>query len=78
MPDVEAIRQHLLATDDAFRGLSDEHHEFESRLTQLSLRSHLSEPEQLEEATLKKKKLRLKDRMEAIIQRHRTETAKVD
>lgn len=78
MPDVEAIRQHLLATDDTFRGLSDRHHEFDSRLTQLSLQSHLSEPEQFEEATLKKKKLRLKDQMEAIIQRHRTETAKVD
>lgn len=75
MPDVETIRQHLLETDEGFRGLHDKHHELDSRLTQLSSKHYLSEPEQVEETTLKKQKLHLKDQMEAIIRRHRTDAA---
>jgi uncharacterized protein YdcH (DUF465 family) len=35
-------------------------------LSQLAARHHLSEPEQVEEVTIKKQKLQLKDRMETI------------
>jgi uncharacterized protein YdcH (DUF465 family) len=42
----------------------------------LAARHYLSEPEQLEEVTLKKRKLQLKDQMENIArQRRRTEPA---
>jgi hypothetical protein len=72
MPDTETIRQELLSTDDEFRGLFDEHHAFESRLSELSEKHYLSEPEQIEAATLKKRKLLLKDRMEQIMRRYRS------
>ncbi len=77
MPDVETIRQHLLETDEKFRGLFDEHHDLDGRLAQFSTKHYLSEPEQVEEVTLKKQKLRLKDQMEEIIRRHRVDLANV-
>ena len=56
---------------DELKTLAAKHHDLDDRLSQLSSRSYLSEPEQLEEITLKKQKLQLKDRMESIRrQRH--------
>jgi uncharacterized protein YdcH (DUF465 family) len=46
--------------------LADQHHELEGRLHALTEKHYLSEPEQVEEVTLKKRKLQLKDRMEDI------------
>jgi uncharacterized protein YdcH (DUF465 family) len=61
----------LLATDDEFLQLAAKHHELEDRLHELTTKSYLSEPEQVEEVTLKKRKLQLKDRMEDILRRRR-------
>jgi uncharacterized protein YdcH (DUF465 family) len=71
--NVEAhnLRAQLMQTDDEFSQLAAKHHELEDRLHELTARHYLSEPEQLEEATLKKRKLQLKDRMEDILRRHR-------
>ena len=55
-----------LLTDDEFHQLAEQHHELEGRLHELTARHYLSEPEQVEEVTLKKRKLLLKDRMENI------------
>ena len=61
----------MAQTDEEFRSLSVQHHQLEDRLHQLTAKHYLSEPEQVEEVTLKKKKLQLKDRMEGIMRRHR-------
>ena len=61
--DLKAV---LLQTNEEFHNLAAEHHTLEDRLHELVEKPHLSEPEQLEEITLKKRKLALKDRMEAI------------
>lgn len=66
--DLKAL---LLQTHEEFHHLAAKHHELEDRLHQLVEKSHLTEPEQLEEATLKKRKLQLKDRMEEIVRQHR-------
>jgi uncharacterized protein YdcH (DUF465 family) len=58
-------------SDPEFRRLHDEHHDHEQRLQALAGKSHLSEEEELEEKRLKKEKLLLKDRMEAIARLHR-------
>jgi uncharacterized protein YdcH (DUF465 family) len=60
-----------LPGDDEFNQLASKHHELEGRLHELTAKPYLSEPEQLEEVTLKKRKLQLKDRMEDILRRHR-------
>ena len=61
----------LLQTDEEFHQLAAKHHELESRLDELSSKHYLSEPEQVEQVTLKKRKLQLKDRMEDILRRQR-------
>jgi uncharacterized protein YdcH (DUF465 family) len=61
----------LLQTDEEFHNLAAMHHELDDRLHQLTAKHYLSEPEHLEEVTLKKRKLQLKDRMEDILRRHR-------
>jgi uncharacterized protein YdcH (DUF465 family) len=64
------IKDHLLQTDAEFSNLTSQHHKLEDRLHELVTKPYLSEPEQLEEVTLKKQKLQLKDRMEDILRRH--------
>ena len=65
------LRAQLLKSDAEFSQLATKHHELEDRLHQLTAKHYLSEPEQVEEVTLKKRKLQLKDRMEDILRRHR-------
>ena len=69
--DASELRTYLLQTDEEFRHLNTQHHELEERLQSLSSKPYLSDAEQLEETTLKKKKLQLKDRMEEILRQHR-------
>ncbi len=57
--------------DEELQQLAAQHHALESRLDQLSAKHYLSEPEQLEELTLKKQKLHLKDRMEDLLRQQR-------
>jgi len=70
-----ALKDELLRTDEEFQDLAVRHHELEDRLHELTAKHYLSEPEQVEEVTLKKRKLQLKDRMEDILRRHRQEHA---
>jgi uncharacterized protein YdcH (DUF465 family) len=62
----------LTEIDTEYRRLHAEHRQHESRLEALAGKQRLSEEEQLEEKRLKKQKLLLKDRMEAIARTHRT------
>ena len=71
----EALKDQLLQSDDEFNQLASQHHELEHRLQELTTKPYLSEPEQREEVTLKKRKLQLKDRMEDIRRRHRPQPA---
>ena len=61
------MKEQLLQTDEEFHHLAAQHHELEDRLHELTAKHYLSEPEQVEEVTLKKRKLQLKDRMEDIL-----------
>ena len=56
--------QHILASEDAeFRTWIEEHHQCEARLGELTSKSDITPDEELEEKTLKKRKLHLKDQM---------------
>jgi len=66
----EDIRQSLLARDSEYRRLAEEHSRCESQLEQILKSSYLSAEDLIQEATLKKRKLRLKDQMEMIVARH--------
>ena len=65
------LKSVLLSTNEEFSQLAAKHHELDDRLHQLTAKHYLSEPEQLEQVTLKKRKLQIKDRMEDILRRHR-------
>ena len=60
------FKDFLLANDDRYRELANEHRRYDERLKELSVLHYPSEEEQIEETILKKKKLLLKDQMEAI------------
>ena len=74
--DFDELKRQLLETDEEYRQLASQHHDLDEKIHSLATRHYLSEPEQLEEVTLKKRKLHLKDQMEDIVRRRRTgETA---
>jgi uncharacterized protein YdcH (DUF465 family) len=56
----------LLDNDNRYRELAERHHQLDDRLHELTDRHYLSTTEQVEEVTLKKKKLALKDQMEQL------------
>ena len=68
--DFEELKRELLQTDEEYRQLATQHHDLDEKIHTLTARHYLSEPEQLEEVRLKKRKLRLKDQMENILRRH--------
>jgi uncharacterized protein YdcH (DUF465 family) len=73
--DTLSFRDRLLAQSEEYRRLDEQHHEYESRLVALTGKAVLSDEEQVEETTLKKKKLQVKDRMEAIARQARASEA---
>ena len=68
--DLEEVKRKLLQSDEEFRQLATRHHDLDERLHNYAERHYLSDPEQIEEVTLKKQKLQLKDQMESILRRH--------
>jgi uncharacterized protein YdcH (DUF465 family) len=71
MAEAQDLKNLLLETNDDFRRLASMHHELDERLVQLESKHYLSSDEQVEEVTLKKKKLHLKDQMEEILRAYR-------
>ena len=63
--EAQEVKNLLLQSDDHYRQLAERHHQLDDRLHELTERHYLSSTEQLEEVTLKKRKLALKDEMEA-------------
>lgn len=68
--NTDGLREQLIMSDPEFRDLAREHGRYEVRLSELSALAYPSEEEQLEEITLKKKKLAVKDQMQEIMLRH--------
>jgi uncharacterized protein len=64
------ISQMLYEQNSEYRSLSEQHRSLEHRLEELSSRLYLSDTEKVEEVTLKKKKLALKDRMQELMKQH--------
>jgi uncharacterized protein YdcH (DUF465 family) len=61
----------LTEIDPEYRRLHETHRDHEQRLRVLAGKARLSEDEEMEEKRLKKEKLLLKDRMEAIARNYR-------
>jgi uncharacterized protein YdcH (DUF465 family) len=67
-----ALKDFLLANDEKYRELANEHRKYEARLSELSSLHYPNDEELIEETILKKKKLLLKDQMEAIASKYKT------
>jgi uncharacterized protein YdcH (DUF465 family) len=68
--DLTDLKDALLQTNETFRELVTEHHRLDERIRQLSSSPLLTSQEQYEETSLKKLKLALKDRIEAMLRGH--------
>lgn len=66
MAEAQDTKHLRVDTNEEYRQLASQHHELDDRLHQLTRKHHLSDAEQVEEVTLKKRKLHVKDRMEAL------------
>jgi uncharacterized protein YdcH (DUF465 family) len=64
--EAQEVRNQLLRSHDRYRELAELHHQLDDRLHELTGKHYLSTSEQLEETTIKKRKLALKDQMELI------------
>lgn len=60
------LQNNLLENNDQYRALADQHHQLDDQLHRYTVRHYLSPTEQIEEVTLKKRKLAVKDQMEAL------------
>ncbi len=63
----DRVRDELLKINPTFRDLVHQHTNYEERLNVLSHLTYPSDDEQIEESTLKKKKLLVKDEIYAIM-----------
>ena len=70
LTNTDGLKEELIEIDPEFRELAREHGRYEERLSELSALQFPNDEEQLEEVTLKKKKLAVKDQMQAIILKH--------
>jgi uncharacterized protein YdcH (DUF465 family) len=68
--ETQEVKNLLLREHEHYRQLAERHHQLDDRLHELTERHYLSDTEQVEESTLKKRKLALKDQMEEIFREY--------
>ena len=71
----EELKAYLMATDQQFRSLAEQHAQFHRELETIEAKEHLTLEDEAEEIRLKKQKLRLKDEMNAMMARSRAHQA---
>jgi uncharacterized protein YdcH (DUF465 family) len=64
--EAQEVKNLLLRSSEQYRELAERHHQLDDRLHELTAKHYLSDTEQVEEVTIKKRKLALKDQMEAL------------
>ncbi len=67
---VDTVREDLLKENQNFRDLVQQHQNYEKRLNELASLTYPNDEELIEESTLKKKKLIIKDEIYAIMQEY--------
>jgi uncharacterized protein YdcH (DUF465 family) len=70
----EEFKAHLLATNEQFRKLSEQHAHLKHQIEEIESKPHVTGEDELEEQRLKKLKLHIKDEMNEIMasSRHAT------
>jgi len=70
MLNTSTVKDELLKSNPTFRELIQQHQSYEKRLTELAHLTYPNDNEVLEETTIKKKKLLVKDEIYAIMQEY--------
>jgi uncharacterized protein YdcH (DUF465 family) len=68
----EDLKHLLIETNEEYRELASKHHSLDDRLQELESKLYLTDAEQIEEVSLKKRKLHMKDRMEVILRAYQS------
>ncbi len=63
----EEFKAHLLATNEQFRKLSEQHAHLKHQIEEIESKPHVTGEDELEEQRLKKLKLHIKDEMNEIM-----------
>lgn len=66
----DTVKEELIKENQAFRELVQQHQNYEKRLSELAELTYPNDDELLEETTLKKKKLFIKDEIYQMIENH--------
>jgi uncharacterized protein YdcH (DUF465 family) len=67
----EELKAHLLATNEQFRTLAEQHAQLKKKIEDIEAKPHVTGDDELEEQRLKKQKLHLKDQMLEILAHHK-------
>jgi uncharacterized protein YdcH (DUF465 family) len=67
----EELKAHLLATNEQFRALAEQHAQLKHQIQEIESHGLLSSETELEEQRLKKLKLRTKDQMNEILAQYK-------
>ncbi|HUL73904.1 MAG TPA: YdcH family protein [Vicinamibacterales bacterium] len=67
LPIKDDVKAALLRTDESFRQLVTEHQALDERIRHLASLAYLTDQQRFEQTALKKHKLALKDRIEAMM-----------
>jgi len=70
----EEFKAHLLATNEQFRKLSEQHAHLKHQIEEIESKPHVTGEDELEEQRLKKLKLHIKDEMNEIMAHSRHAT----
>jgi uncharacterized protein YdcH (DUF465 family) len=65
------LKAHLLATNEQFRALAEQHARLKHQIQEIESNGLLSSEAELEEQRLKKLKLRMKDQMNEILEQYK-------
>ena len=67
----EDLKAHLLATDETFRNLAEQHARLKKQIEEIEHKPHVTEADELEEQRIKKLKLHIKDQMNEILSQYK-------
>lgn len=70
----DELKAHLTQTDQEFRRLVEQHTNYDHQLDEIESKTYVTPEDEIEEHRIKKLKLHLKDQMNEILGRHRTQS----
>jgi len=70
----DELKAHLMQTDEEFRRLVEQHAQYKRQLDEIESKPYVTPQDEIEEHRIKKLKLHLKDQMNQILGRHRTQS----